>query len=256
MGAFYRHHGTCSQTFRKYYNRYQAGGRAEDLMPRKRGPQWKTRRLSPAIEAEIAAARRLGLNRYEIYAVLKERRPDPPSLSSIYRALKRAGLNRRDKPMLEEKRRIIKTRLGELGHADLHRLSRRIFLDPPPGEAYLIGLVCSCSRLAWAEIVIGKKALPVMFRTLKALNVLNQRYGLVFKEMLTDNGAEFASRANPDHPFEPCSPSSASSTATPAPTAPRPTARWSVSGGRSKTSSSTGRPSTISPTSPTNCSTT
>jgi hypothetical protein len=202
VGAFYRHHGTCSQTFRKYYNRYQAGGRAEDLMPRKRGPQWKTRRLSPAIEAEIAAARRLGLNRYEIYAVLKERRPDPPSLSSIYRALKRAGLNRRDTPMLEEKRRIIKTRLGELGHADLHRLSPDIFLDPPKGEAYLIGLVCSCSRLAWAEIVIGKKALPVMFRTLKALNVLNQRYGLVFEEMLTDNGAEFASRANPDHPFE------------------------------------------------------
>src|SRR6476646_8669503 len=153
------------------------------------------RRPSAHITTAIRpAAGRLGRNRDEIYAVPKERRPDPPSLSSIYRALKRAGLNRRDKPMLEEKRRIIKTRLGELGHADLHRLSPDIFLDPPKGEAYLIGLVCSCSRLAWAEIVIGKKALPVMFRTLKALNVLNQRYGLVFEEMLTDNGAEFASR--------------------------------------------------------------
>jgi transposase InsO family protein len=203
VGAFYRHHGTCSQTFRKYYNRYLAGGRDEDLIPRKRGPKWKTRRMSPSLEAEIAEARRLGLNRYEIYAVLNERRPDPPSLSSIYRAFRRAGLNRRDKPMLEEKRRIIKTKLGELGHADLHRLSRDIFLDPPKGEAHLVGIVCSCARLGWAEVVLGKKALPVMFRTLKALNVLNQRYGLRFVEMLTDNGAEFASRVNPtDHPFE------------------------------------------------------
>ena len=203
VGAFYRHHGTCSQTFRKYYNRYLVGRRDEDLIPRKRGPKWKTRRMSPALEAEIAEARQLGLNRYEIYAVLGERRPDPPSLSSIYRALKRQGLNRRDKPMLEAKRRIIKTKLGELGHADLHRLSRDIFLDPPPGEVYLVGLVCSCARLGWAEIVISKKALPVMFKSLKALNVLNQRYGLRFAEMLTDNGAEFASRANPaEHPFE------------------------------------------------------
>jgi len=26
VGAFYRHHGTCSQTFRKYYNRYLRSG--------------------------------------------------------------------------------------------------------------------------------------------------------------------------------------------------------------------------------------
>lgn len=160
--------------------------------------------IPAAIEAEIADARRLGLNRYEIYAVLSERRADPaPSLSSIYRALKRQKLNRRDKPMIEEKRRIIKTRLGELGHVDLHRLSRDIFLDPPQGEAYVVGVVCSLSRLGWAEVVMGKKALPVMFQTLKAINTLNQRYRLRFEEILTDNGAEFAARTKPDeHPFE------------------------------------------------------
>ena len=26
VGDFYRHHGTCSQTFRKYYNRYLRSG--------------------------------------------------------------------------------------------------------------------------------------------------------------------------------------------------------------------------------------
>ena len=55
VGAFYRHHGTCSQTFRKYYNRYLAeGGSEAALMPRRRGPTWKGRRL-PAEIAELDA---------------------------------------------------------------------------------------------------------------------------------------------------------------------------------------------------------
>jgi transposase InsO family protein len=203
VGAFYRHHGTCSQTFRKYYNRYLLSGSEDDLLPRKRGPRWAARRMTPAVEAEIAAARRLGLSRYEIYAVLAERRPDPSSPSAIYRAFRRQGTNRRDRPMQEEKRRIIREKAGELAHVDLHRVPRDAFLDPPKGEVHLVGVICTCARLAWAEVVIGKKALPVMFQTLKALNTLNQRYGLRFCEALTDNGAEFAGRTKPEeHPFE------------------------------------------------------
>ena len=30
VGDFYRHHGTCSQTFRKYYNRYLQSGTEAD----------------------------------------------------------------------------------------------------------------------------------------------------------------------------------------------------------------------------------
>jgi len=64
-------------------------------------------------------------------------------------------------------------------------------------------VVDSCSRLAWAEIVAGKKALPVMFKALKLINTLNVRYGLTFAELLTDNGAEFCARKHPqEHPFE------------------------------------------------------
>jgi hypothetical protein len=33
VGDFYRHHGTCSQTFRKYYNRYLQSGSETDLLP-------------------------------------------------------------------------------------------------------------------------------------------------------------------------------------------------------------------------------
>jgi hypothetical protein len=36
---FYGYHGTCSQTFRKYYNRYRASGLTTDLFPRRRGPK-------------------------------------------------------------------------------------------------------------------------------------------------------------------------------------------------------------------------
>ena len=143
------------------------------------------------------------MNRYEIHAVLREQRDTIPSPSTIYRVLTRYGLNRRTPAMREEKRRIIKDKLGELGHVDLHQLPRDIFLAPPPATAYIVSLIDSCSRLAWAEVLTSKKALPVMFKTLKMINTLNVTYGLIFQEILSDNGSEFASRNQPhEHPFE------------------------------------------------------
>jgi len=203
VGDFYRHHGTCSQTFRKYYNRYLRSGAEADLLPQRRGPKWRDRREPEGVEAEVVAWRRRGLNRYEIHAVLRERRDALPSPSTIYRILKRHGLNRRTPAMREEKRRIIKDKLGELGHIDLHQLPRDMFLAPPPATTYVVSLLDSCSRLAWAEVVSSKKALPVMFKALKIINTLHVAYGLEFAEILSDNGAEFASRNNRDeHPFE------------------------------------------------------
>jgi transposase InsO family protein len=203
VGEFYRHHGTCSQTFRKYYNRYVNSGDPADLLPRRRGPKWRARREPAGIEAEILEFRRRGMNRYEIHAALRERRATLPSPSTIYRVLRRYGQNRRTPAMREEKRRIIKTMLGELGHVDLHQLPRDMFLAPPPATAYVVSLLDGCSRLCWAEVVSCKKALPVMFKTLKMINTLNAAYGLVFAEILSDNGAEFASRTQPqEHPFE------------------------------------------------------
>jgi transposase InsO family protein len=143
------------------------------------------------------------MNRYEIHAALRERRDTIPSPSTIYRVLRRYQLNRRMVAMREEKRRIIKDKLGELGHVDLHQLPRDMFLAPPPATAYVVSLIDSCSRLAWAEVVSAKKALLVMFKTLKMISTLNVTYGLVFQEIMSDNGAEFASRSNPqEHPFE------------------------------------------------------
>lgn len=39
IGDFYQHHGTCAQTFRKYYNRYRQTGTDSDLLPKRRGPK-------------------------------------------------------------------------------------------------------------------------------------------------------------------------------------------------------------------------
>ena len=106
-------------------------------------------------------------------------------------------------PMIEAKRRIIKEKLGELGHIDLHQLPTDCFLSPPAKPHYVICLIDACSRLAWAEVVAAKKALPVMFKALKMINTLHPRYGVVFTDILSDNGAEFAARAHPnEHPFE------------------------------------------------------
>lgn len=49
IGEFYKHHGTCSQTFRKYYNRYRTSGSEGDLLPKRRGPK---RRERSATETE------------------------------------------------------------------------------------------------------------------------------------------------------------------------------------------------------------
>src|SRR5437899_12872812 len=93
VGDFYRHHGTCSQTFRKYYNRYLQSGDEAELLPRRRGPKWRGRRGPERIEAEIVAYRHKGMNHYEVHRVLRQRRDTVPSAATIYGVLSRNALN-------------------------------------------------------------------------------------------------------------------------------------------------------------------
>jgi hypothetical protein len=55
--------------------------------------------------------------------------------------------------MREEKRRIIKDKLGELGHVDLHQLPRDMFLAPPPAAAYVISLIGFCGAATPRRII-------------------------------------------------------------------------------------------------------
>ncbi len=202
---FYSAHALDRRTFRKYYNRYLQSGNEEDLLPRKRGPRWKTRRILPQIEKRIVEQRHKGLNRYEIVNVLRgELREKTPSPSGVYQVLCRHGLNRLRSQMKEEKRKIIKLKAGELGHIDTHYLSKDLIVSDRK-RRYLVSVVDSCTRIAWAEMVHDIQALTVMFAALRMMNILQVNYTIQFQEILTDNGPEFGTRDSKkkrQHPFE------------------------------------------------------
>jgi transposase InsO family protein len=206
VGDFYKAHGTCPQTFLKYYGRYrQSGCDVSQLLPSKRGPKYKSRRTDPAIEAMVLEERDRGCNKYEINSILQSQLGTrTPSASCIYNILKRHGKNKLTQPMKEEKRRIIKEKAGELGHLDCHHLSKDLIVSAPK-RYYVVCLVDSCTRVAWAEVVEDIKSISVMFATLHCLNQISSRYDIRFAEILTDNGPEFGPKGSTQkdhHPFE------------------------------------------------------
>jgi transposase InsO family protein len=106
--------------------------------------------------------------------------------------------------MKEEKRKIIKEKAGQLGHIDLHHLSKSVVYGQST-KRYLLCIVDDCTRIAWAELVSDCKSLSVMFAALKCLNILSDHYQIRFEEVLTDNGPEFGMRTSSkksSHPFE------------------------------------------------------
>lgn len=202
---FYKFHDTDRRSFLKYYNRYKQSGNEQDLLPKRRGPKWKTRRPIPYIENKVKELRLNGLNRYEIVSILKPRLKDnTPSPSGVYNIIKRQGLNQLKPSMKENRRKIIKEKAGELAHIDCHYLSKSVIRDENK-RLYLVCIVDSCTRIAWAEVVEDLRALTVMFAALKCLNILAEHYDIKFKEVLTDNGPEVGTRESKkktEHPFE------------------------------------------------------
>lgn len=206
VGDFYKAHGTCPQTFLKYYARYKlSGGSLDALLPEKRGPRYSSRRTPAHIESMVLSHRDKGCNKYEICDLLKENMGYKVlSPSGVYNVLRRSGKNRITVPMKEEKKRIIKERAGELGHIDCHHLSRDLIATDSK-RYYLLAVVDSCTRLVWVELIHDIKALSVMFATMRSFQVLKNRYGIQFEEVITDNGPEFGPRSSEQkdqHPFE------------------------------------------------------
>ena len=202
---FYEAHGTCAQTFLKYYARYKRSQDLNDLLPGKRGPKYLTRRAPKEIEDLVLLEREKGCNKFEITSILrptlKEKTPSP---SGVYQILKRYGKNKLIKPMLEEKRRIIKEKAGELAHIDCYHLSKDMIANDK-NRYYLVSVVDSSTRIAWAEVVEDIKAISVMFATLRCLNHLTEKFSIRFMEVLTDNGPEFGPKESLQkrhHPFE------------------------------------------------------
>lgn len=202
---FHKAHDTDRRSFLKYYNRFKQSGNKNDLLPHKRGPKWKSRRFIPFIENKVIALREKGNNRYEIVSILKPKlKQSTPSPSGVYNILRRHGLNRLKPKMKQEKRKIIKEKAGELGHIDSHYLNKGIVHNDNK-RYYLVCIIDSCTRIAWAEVVEDLKSLTVMFSVLKCLNIISDHYQIKFKEVLTDNGPEFGtkhSKSKKEHPFE------------------------------------------------------
>lgn len=202
---FYMAHDTCAQTFLKYYNRYKQSQNPEELLPGKRGPKYSTRRTPLEIEELVLREREKGCNKFEITSILRPTLKDKtPSPSGVYQILKRYGKNRLTKPMTEEKRRIIKEKAGELAHIDCHHLSKDLIAGSKR-KYYLVCVIDSCTRVAWAEVVEDIKSISVMFAALRCLNYLTEKFSIKFSEALTDNGPEFGPRDSSQklhHPFE------------------------------------------------------
>ena len=206
VGDFCAYHGTCRQTFLKYYGRYKNSGQdVESLLPGKRGPKYKTRRTPEEIEQLVLTQRDKGCNKYEINSILKPILcSKTPAASTIYQILKRHGKNKLSIKMKEEKRLIIKEKAGELGHIDCHHLSKDTIANDN-NRYYILCLIDSCTRVAWAEVITDIKSISAMFATLHCLNHMVNRFDIRFAEVLTDNGPEFGAKGalgKEHHPFE------------------------------------------------------
>jgi len=201
----YRAWGTNRKSFLKYYNRFKQSGKDSDLLPRKRGPKYRTRRPFQFIENQVIALRQKGNSRYEIVKILKPKlHKFTPSASGVYNISKRYGLNWLNPRMKENKRKIIKERMGQLGHIDCHHLGKAI-IRGQSRKLYLVCLLDDHSRLAWAEVTEDVTSLTVMFATMRCINMLQSEYGIKFEEIISDNGPEFGQRQSQNkmnHPFE------------------------------------------------------
>jgi hypothetical protein len=196
---------TDRRSFLKYYHRFKQSGNEDDLLPAKRGPKYHTRRPSLQDEALVLELRARGCNKFEIADRIKQKADNfTPSPSGVYNILKRYQQNRLTVANKEEKRKIIKERMGQLGHIDCHHLGKTI-IRGQHRKLYLLCVLDDYSRLAWAEVMEDITALTTMFAALRCMQALKREFGIQFEEMIADNGPEFGTSTSlqkRNHPFE------------------------------------------------------
>lgn len=202
---FYEANHTDRRSFLKYYNRYKQSGNPDDLLPGKRGPKYQTRRPSIEDEQQVLDLRKRGCNKFEIANQLKQKSDKfTPSPSGVYNILKRHHQNRLTAADKEVKRKIIKERMGQLGHIDCHHLSKSV-IRGQHRNLYLLCVIDDYSRLAWAQVMEDITALTTMFTAMHCMQALKREFGIQFEEIIADNGPEFGtaiSQNKHNHPFE------------------------------------------------------
>lgn len=201
---FFRDKGLCKQNFLKFYSRYQSLNRnVEALIPRKAGRKYKTTlEYSPEVIDKVKDIRSKGYNRFDMAKILKDQGIIEISASKAYRLMKKLGINRLNPRLKEEKRKIVKKAAGELGHIDIHYVTKGTVKEVGNKKLYILGIIDDYSRLCWLEVINSIKSIDVMFSSMDILFRLQERYGIKFEEIMSDNGSEFSSKNNPNHPFE------------------------------------------------------
>jgi len=199
---FYKDCGLCKQNFLKYYKRYVDSGRKEfAFIPHKTGRKYQDIvKYTPEVIEKVRFLRESAYNKYDISALLKERFKIELLPTSVYRLMKKLGINKLNPVLKEEKRKIIKMRCGELGHIDVHYVTKGTVQETGNKKLYILGLIDDYSRVCWLDVIESIKAIDVTFKTMELFTILHKRYGIEFKEMMSDNGSEF--RGSIDHPFE------------------------------------------------------
>lgn len=207
---FFLAKGICFQNFYKFYRRFIAAGRdGQKLLPQRRGPKPKYRELpthGDDIVTLTLSYREKGYNRYLISTALQKSLhiKGPCSPSTIYRILRKHGASRLTKPVLEEKRKIVRKKAGSLVHIDCHQLPKGILKSDPLKKFYTLGVIDDYSRIAWVEVIESTKAIDATFAMMDIILALNEVYGIKIDEALTDNGGEFCGGKTTLHlhPFE------------------------------------------------------
>lgn len=201
---FYDNIGVCKQNFLKYYRRFvNANREISTLIPHKTGRKFKTETTyTGELLEEIKKIRARGFNRYDLQIKIYEKLKIKLSASSIYRLMRKLKINRLNPIIKQERRKIIKMYAGEMGNIDIHYIAKGTVKEVGDKKLYILGLIDAYSRVCWLEVIDSIKAIDVMFSTMEILMRLKDRYDIQFKSIMSDNGAEFSSKNNQDHPFE------------------------------------------------------
>lgn len=192
------------QNFHKYYQRYQAHNRdINALIPHKTGRKFKDiETYTPEILETIKALRAKAYNKFDIAHLLNKNYNQQLSPATVYRLTLKLGLNKLNTKIKEEKRKIIKMKAGELGHIDVHYVAKNTVKETGNKKLYIVGLIDDYSRIGWIEVTDSLKAIDIMFKSMELMMNLRSRYHITFEEILSDNGSEFSSKNNAQHPFE------------------------------------------------------
>lgn len=84
------------------------------------------------------------------------------SPSSLYRLMKKLGINKLNPQIKEIKRKIIKMPAGELGHIDIHYVTKGTVKELDNNQKlYLLGLIDSYSRLVWMTPMVSIKSMGI-----------------------------------------------------------------------------------------------